>query len=106
MKWEAKDAREVVWAGSEVLDLCECNVVEELDEKLTGDISLVTGGSFDRDEDGRGGNDESVEGVNPRCQEESNPDGLRVGWGHMGRFVSGRGRKVGHGVGEGSVEQW
>ena len=87
-----------------MLDLCECDVVEELDKKLTGDISLVTGEFFDCDEDGRGGNDKSVEGINPRRQEESDLDGLRVGWGCMGRFVSGRGQEVGHGVGEGSVE--
>ena len=49
-----------------MLDLCECDVVEELDEKLTGDVSLVTGESFNCNEDGRGGNDESVEGINPR----------------------------------------
>ena len=89
-----------------MLDLCECDEVEELDEKLTGNVSLVTGKTFNCDEDGRGGNDESAEGVNLRCREESNPDGLRVGWGHMGRFISGRGREVGHGVGEGLVERW
>ena len=49
-----------------MLDLGECDVVEELDKKLTGDIGLVTGKSFDHDKDGRGGNDESVEGINPR----------------------------------------
>ena len=87
-----------------MLDLCESDVVEELDKKLTGDVCLVTGKSFDCDEDGRGGNDKSVEGVNLRCREESNPDGLRVGRGHVGRFVSGRGQEVRHGVGEGSVE--
>ena len=87
-----------------MLDLCECDVVEELDEKLTGDIGLVTGESFNCDENGRGGNDKSVEGVNPRCREESDLDGLRVGQGCMGRFISGRGWEVGHGVGEGSVE--
>ena len=87
-----------------MLDLCECDVVEELDEKLTGNVGLVTGESFDCNEDGRGGNDESVEGVNPRHQEESDPDGLKVGRGCVGRFISGRGREVGHGVGEGSVE--
>ena len=87
-----------------MLDLCECNVVEELDKKLTGDVGLVIGESFDRDEDGRGGNDKSVEGVNLRHREESDLDGLRVGWGCVGRFISGRGQEVGHGVGEGSVE--
>ena len=89
-----------------MLDLCECDVVEELDEKLTGDVSLVTEESFDGNEDGRGGNDESVEGVNLRHREESDLDGLKVGQGCVGRFVSGRGWEVGHGVGEGSVEQW
>ena len=88
-----------------MLDLCECNVVEELDKKLTGDVGLVTGESFDCNEDSRGGNDESVEGVNPRHQEESNLDGLRVGRECVGRFVSGRGQEVGHGVGEGLVER-
>ena len=87
-----------------MLDLCECDVVEELDEKLTGDVGLVTGESFNSDEDGRGGNDESVEGVNPRHQEESDSDGLKVGRGSVGRFISGRGQEVGHGVGEGLVE--
>ena len=50
-----------------MLDLCECNVVEELDEKLIGDVGLITGESFHCDENGRGGNDKSVEGVNPGC---------------------------------------
>ena len=59
-----------------MLDLCKCDVVEELDEKLTGDVGLVTGESFDHDEDGRGGNDKSVEGINLRCREESDSDGL------------------------------
>ena len=67
-------------------------------------VWYITGESFDCNEDGRGGNDESVEGINPRCQEESDLDRLRVGWGCMGRFVSRRGQEVGHGVGEGLVE--
>ena len=67
VKWEAKDVRYVVQAGFEVLDLCERDVVEELDKKLTGDIGLITGKSFNCNEDGRGGNDKSVEGINPRC---------------------------------------
>ena len=45
-----------------MLDLCECDVVEE----LAGNISLVTGESFNGDEDGRGGNDKSIEGIDPR----------------------------------------
>ena len=87
-----------------MLDLCECDVVEELDKKLTGDGGLVAGESFDCNKDGWGGNDKSVEGINLRRREESDPDGLRVGQGHVGRFVSGRGREVGHGIGEGLVE--
>ena len=43
-----------------MLDLGEGNVVKELDEELTGEVSLVAGESFDGDENGRGGNDEGV----------------------------------------------
>ena len=105
-KWEAKDIRWVIWAGLEMLDLCECDVMEELDKELAGHVSLVTRKSFNSNEDGRGSNDKGIEGVNPRCQEESKPDGLRVGWGHVGRFIRGRGWEVGHGKGEGAMEQW
>ena len=80
-----------------MLDLHKCDVMEELNKELAGDISLVAGESFNSNEDGRGGNDKGVEGVNPRRQEESDLDGLRVGWGHVGRFVKGRGWKVWHG---------
>ena len=87
-----------------MLDLHKCDVMEELNKELAGDISLVAGESFNSNEDGRGGNDKGVEGINPRRQEESDPDGLRVGWGHVGRFISGGGQEVGHGKGEGVVE--
>ena len=50
-----------------MLELCKCNVMKELDKELAGDIGLVARESFNSDEDGRGGNDESVEGVNLRC---------------------------------------
>ena len=43
-----------------MLDLGEGNVMEELDEKLAQEVSLVAGESFDGDEDGRGGNDEGI----------------------------------------------
>ena len=66
-----------------MLDLHECNVMEELNKELASDVHLVTGKSFDGNEDGRGGNDKGIEGVNPRCQEESDLDGLRVEWGHV-----------------------
>ena len=38
----------------------EGNVVEKLDEELTGEVSLVAGESFNGDEDGRGGNNKGV----------------------------------------------
>ena len=50
-----------------MVDLCECDVMEELNKKLASDIHLEAGESFDGDEDGRGGNDEGIEGINPRC---------------------------------------
>ena len=52
-----------------MLDLGEGNVVEKLDKELTGDVSLVTGESFNGDEDGRGGNDEGVQSVDSRRRE-------------------------------------
>ena len=41
-----------------MLDLCEGDEVKELDEELTGDVSLVAGESFDSDEDDGGGDNE------------------------------------------------
>ena len=49
-----------------MLELCECDVVEELNKELAGNVGLVARESFDSDEDGRGGNDKSVEGINLR----------------------------------------
>ena len=49
-----------------MLDLCQCDVMEELNKELAGDVRLVTEESFDGNEDGRGGNDEGIEGINPR----------------------------------------
>ena len=43
-----------------MLDLGEGDVMEELDEELAREVSLVTGESFNGDEDGRGGNDKGV----------------------------------------------
>ena len=76
MEWETKDDRYVIWAGSEVLDLCECNVMEELNKELAGDVGLIAGESFNSDEDGRGGNNVGIEGKHLRHREESDPDGL------------------------------
>ena len=89
-----------------MLDLCKCDVMEELNKELASDVCLVAGESFNSDEDGRSGNDKSVEGVNLRHQEESDADGLRVGQGCVGRFIRGRGQEVGHGKGEGAMKQW
>ena len=50
-----------------MLDLCKCNVVEKLNKELAGDICLVAGQSFDCNENGGGGNDKDVEGVNLGC---------------------------------------
>ena len=52
-----------------MLDLGKGNVVEKLDEELTGDVGLVARESFDSDEDGRGGNDEGIQSVDPRRRE-------------------------------------
>ena len=52
-----------------MLDLGKGNMVEKLDEELTGNVGLVTGESFNSDEDGRGGNDEGVQSVDSRRRE-------------------------------------
>ena len=87
-----------------MLDLGECNVMEELNQELAGNIHLITGETFDSDEDGRDGNDKGIKGIHPGHREESDLDGLRVGQGCVGRFIRGRGQKVGHGVGEGVMK--
>ena len=43
----------------------ECNVMEELNQELAGDVCLITGKTFDGDEDGRGGNDKGIKGIHP-----------------------------------------
>ena len=43
-----------------MLDLGKGNEVQDLDEELASEVSLIAGESFDSDEDGRGGNDEGV----------------------------------------------
>ena len=43
-----------------MLDLGEGDMMKEVDEELTREVSLVTGECFNSDEDGRGGNDEGV----------------------------------------------
>ena len=41
MKGQAKQSREIVWACSEVLELGKGDMMEELDQELTGDVLLV-----------------------------------------------------------------
>ena len=43
-----------------MLDLSKGDVMEKLDKELTGKVGLITGESFDGNEDGRGGNDKGV----------------------------------------------
>ena len=52
-----------------MLDLGKGNVVEKLDKELAGDVSLVTGESFNGNEDGRGGNGEGVQSMDSRRRE-------------------------------------
>ena len=47
-----------------MLELGEGDVMEKLDKELAGDVLLVRGESLNSDEDGGGGNDKDVEGVN------------------------------------------
>ena len=79
-----------------MLDLGKGNMMQELDEELAGKIGLVTGESFDSNENGRGGNDEGVQSVDSRCRKKSESDWLRIGQGNVGRFVRGRCQKVWH----------
>ena len=79
-----------------MLDLGKGNVVKELDKELAGKVGLITGESFDSEEDGRGGNDEGVQSVDSRCREKRESDQLRVGQGRVGRFVRGRCWEIWH----------
>ena len=96
MKGQAKQSREVVRARSEMLELGEGDMMEELDQELTGGVSLVRRESFDGDENGGGSDDEDKEGVDARWGKGMDWDGDRVGRGHVGRFVSWSGREIWH----------
>ena len=50
--------------------------MEDLDEELIRNVWLVTGKSFNCNEDGWGGNDKDIESVDVGCWEEMKPDGL------------------------------
>ena len=80
----------------EVLDLSEGGKVQKLDEELAGEVGLVPWESFNGDDDGGGGDNEGVQGVDSRGWEEGKSDRLRVGQGRVGRFVSARGREIWH----------
>ena len=43
--------------------------MEKLDKELAGNVGLVVGESFNGAEDGRGGNNEGVQGMDSRCRE-------------------------------------
>ena len=79
-----------------MLDLGEGNVVKELDEELAGKVHLVTGESFNSDENGRGGNDEGVQGMDSRRGKKGESNQLRVGWGCVGRFIRQSGWEIWH----------
>ena len=87
-----------------MLDLGEGNVVKELDKKLPGEVGLVAGESFDSDENGRGGNDEGVQGKDSGCWEKGEPDQLSVRQECVGRFISRSGWEIWHVYG-GGLEQ-
>ena len=84
-----------------MLDLGEGGEVQKLDEELAGEVGLVSWESFDDDEDGRGGDNEDVQGVDSRGWKEGKSDRLRVGRGRVGRFVSARGREIWYSYGGG-----
>ena len=79
-----------------MLDLGKGNVVKELDKELARKVGLVTGESFNSNEDDRGGNDDGVQSMDSRHREKSKLDWLRVGWGHVERFVRGRCWEIWH----------
>ena len=79
-----------------MLDLGKGNVVKELNKKLARKVSLVTRESFNSNKDDRGGNDEGVQSMDSRRREKSKLDWLRVGWGHVERFVRGRCWEIWH----------
>ena len=84
-----------------MLDLGEGGEVQKLDEELAGEVGLVSRESFNGDEDGGGGDNEGVQDVDSRGQEEGKSDRLRVRRGRVGRFVSVRGREIWHSYGGG-----
>ena len=87
-----------------MLDLGEGDVMEELDQELTREVSLVVGKSFNGDEDGRGGNDEGIQGKDSGCQKKGESDQLSSGQGCVGRFISWSGGEIWHAYG-GGLEQ-
>ena len=64
VKGQAKRNREIVWACSEMPELGEGDVMEKLDKELAGNVLLVRGESLNSNEDGGGGDEKDVEGVN------------------------------------------
>ena len=75
VKGQATRSREIIWARLEMLELGEGDMMEGLDQELTGDVLLVRRESFNSKEDGRGSDDEDVKSVDARCGEGADLDG-------------------------------
>ena len=65
--------------------------MEDLDKELASEVGLVIRESFNSDENGRGGDDEGVQGIEGRGWEKGKPNRLGGKWGCVGRLVSARG---------------
>ena len=61
-----------------MLELGKGDMMEELDQELTGDVLLVERKSFDSDEDGGSSNDKNVKSVDVRCGKGVDLNGHRV----------------------------
>ena len=79
-----------------MLELGKSDVMEKLDQELTGDVLLVGRESFNGDEDSRGGDGKDEKSMYIGCGEEMDLNGDRVRQGRVGRFISGSGWEVWH----------
>ena len=59
-----------------MLDLGKGDEMQELNKELTGEVGLVSWESFNSEEDGRGGDNKGVQGVNSRDWKEGESDRL------------------------------
>ena len=105
VKGQAKWSKEIVWTCLEMLELCEGDMMKELDQELIGDILLVWRESFDSDGDGKGGDGRDEESMDVRHGKKVDLDGGCIGQGWVGRFIRGRGWEIWHSY-EGGLECW